>query len=398
MRPLHLMVTFWGDRYRSYLVDLCLPSLLAPNNLRLLSADDEHKFFFATTQEDWNEIRALPILTQLAEHVQPMHVEIATPRPGEYLKIIGQEQAAFRQLLDAAYSRTAFGCLLSPDVMAPDGFIESLLHRMNEGAQLVLSPSLRQVEGSVLKELDQLGILPLGTQLSRSGGNIVIPKRVAARLMVQHLHPDLFCWEEGAADQPRFSPVPPFRYWRSERGLILHTFFGTPVLIDFSYVAPDHTACLDDERSFEIAYLPKNFSGCKRIHVVRDSDEFGLLSLTPSGPFERIVPRPNFYRSLRSIRFSYKAFTRNGEDWVRSLIASSITRWHWDDFDRKWFKWERAILRLLNKSVGDYWQGTRSPRREILYRIASVAAADLATAANMEQDVSVSVCWQTSVA
>jgi hypothetical protein len=366
MRPLHLMVAFWGARYRDYLVDLCIPSLLAPGNLSILSAEDGHKFFFATTDEDWNEIQRLPIIKRLAQHARPVHVRIEAFSSKNYQEIIRHEQAAFRLLLEAAYSTAAFGCLLSPDVLASDGTIECLLDRVRKGAQLVLCPALRQIEAPVLSELTELGILNTGVRLSHTGGDIVIPKRIVGGLLARHIHPELFHFEEGADNQP-VEPPPPFRYWRCKRGLILHTFFGTPVLIDFSCVPHDHTACLDRDHTFESTYVSTHFAGSTSIHVIRDSDECGLLSLTPYKEFYRPKIAPNWANSIHNIRHAYIAYTRNGDDWVRSKVGSSVTRWHDTNLSWRWFRWERSIRRLLEESIGDFLKDGSKRRRRVPY-------------------------------
>src|SRR5438067_10560035 len=76
MRPFDFMVPFWGQRYREYFVDLCLPSLLAPNNMPLLRAEDGHRFLIATTAADWQAIEDLPIMATLRKFVTPTFLEI----------------------------------------------------------------------------------------------------------------------------------------------------------------------------------------------------------------------------------------------------------------------------------------------------------------------------------
>jgi hypothetical protein len=364
IRPLHLLITFWGPRYRDYLINFCLPSLLAPRNLPLLEATYGHKFFFATTEEDWKAVHRLPIIERLGRHMEPVHVRIDSPRSAEYAAVIHREQSAFRILLEAAYDRTALASMLSPDVLVPDGFIETLLQKIDDGYQLILCPSLRQVESETLAELANLGIISPKEQRSQTAGSIVIPKRIAARLMVVHLHPELFPFEEGATGQPL---RPPFRFWRSEQGLILHTFYGTPVLMDFANVPFDHTSCLDDAHTFESTYVFRNFASCTRIHIVRDSDELGLLSLTPGVTVERKQPPAKRFRSLCSVRRSYITYTRGGRDRVRDLLSRSVTRWHGYDLQTSWNDWEASITTLVDYAIGDYWQGKTSPWRRILF-------------------------------
>src|SRR5271156_1535988 len=78
-RPFYFMVPFWGQRYREYFVDLCLPSLLAPNNIPLLRAEDGHRFLIATTREDWGAIEHLPIMDRLRQHATPDWIEVDYP-------------------------------------------------------------------------------------------------------------------------------------------------------------------------------------------------------------------------------------------------------------------------------------------------------------------------------
>src|ERR1700727_1234776 len=80
MQPFNFMVPFSRERYRRYFVDNLLPSLLAPNNLTLLRAEDGHRFLLATTREDWDAIVDLPIMARLRPHATPTLVEIPKPR------------------------------------------------------------------------------------------------------------------------------------------------------------------------------------------------------------------------------------------------------------------------------------------------------------------------------
>src|SRR5436190_7896712 len=82
MRPFHVMVPSWGKPYREYFVDLCLPSLLAPNNLPLLRAEDGHRFLIATTSEDRHAIEQLPIMQTLRRHAIPTWLEVSSPARG----------------------------------------------------------------------------------------------------------------------------------------------------------------------------------------------------------------------------------------------------------------------------------------------------------------------------
>src|SRR5439155_2535037 len=108
MRPFDFMVPFWGKRYREYFVDLCLPSLLAPNNLPSLRVEDGHRFLIATTIEDWNAIERLPIMDELRRYAAPVWIAVSGP-PSEsqagsyarYQSTIQHQNSCQRKLLEA---------------------------------------------------------------------------------------------------------------------------------------------------------------------------------------------------------------------------------------------------------------------------------------------------------
>ena len=79
IRPFDFIMLFWGQRYREYFIELCLPSLLAPQNLPLLKAEDGHRFLIATTKADWHFIKDLPIINRMREHTTPVWIEINEP-------------------------------------------------------------------------------------------------------------------------------------------------------------------------------------------------------------------------------------------------------------------------------------------------------------------------------
>src|ERR1700730_8882553 len=93
MRPFNFMIPFWGERYRGFFVDRCLPSLLAPNNLPLLDAADGHRLLTATTHSDWGVINDLQIMQQLRQHATPEPIIIDDPSvtlPGSVAAVLQQ--------------------------------------------------------------------------------------------------------------------------------------------------------------------------------------------------------------------------------------------------------------------------------------------------------------------
>jgi hypothetical protein len=388
-RPFHFMVSFWGKRYRDYFVDLFLPSMMAANNLPLLQAEDGHRFFIATPRDDWQAIKALPIMQRLRNHAQPTWVEVnAQPENGStddeharYAAVIRHMGICQRTVLEAGYHPAAYGSFHLPDTLISDGMIASLLQSARAGYQLVLCPALRQTEEAVLAEIEGLGLWPSSQRPSATAKELRLTPRLAADLAVRHLHPEMAVFEEGP--QAR-APLPPFRFWRMPqgRGILLHTLFIVPVLMDYSIVAVDHTACLDHE-AIENVYVSTNFRSCRAVHVVQDSDEFMILSVTPR-EIDHSVPVPasrhrsalrRHYDQLRDIRRSYEFYVLSKGDVIRHNLFATPVRWHGQDLDDVWMQAECRIERLIAGAVGDYYGQSSSGdahelgRRHLNWRI-----------------------------
>jgi hypothetical protein len=367
-RPFHFMVAFWGERYRDYFVDLFLPSMLAPNNLPLLRAEEGHRFYIATPWEDWQAIETLPIMQRLSLHARPRWVEVS-PRPEEegiddeyarYVAVLRHMNICLRAVLEAAYDRCAYGSFHLPDFIVSDGMVESLLRSARAGYRLVLCPALRQTEEAVLAELEDRGLWSARPRASATGNQLTIPPGVAAGLAARHLHREMAMFEEGAEGQPS---LPPFRFWRMPegRGIVLQTLFVVPVLMDYAIVSGDHTRCLDDEH-FENVYVSANFRNCP-VHVVHDSDEFMILSITPHAIDHSMrVPSGQLRSALRQsydrlcdMRRSYEFYVLRKGDLTRHTLFQIPVRWHVEPIDEAWRQAEHRIERLIARAVGDYY-------------------------------------------
>jgi hypothetical protein len=380
-RPFNFMIPFWGPRFTSYFIDLCLPSLLASGNIALLRPENGHRFLMATTREDWKAIEPLPIMDRLRRHAIPTLVEVehgeASPTStesgaiGQYSSVIKHQTTCLKRLFDEAYRNRSYGCLLSPDCIISNGLVAAMIRYVQNGFQFVMCPALRQKEESVLADLERMGYLRAGERASLTGRPLEIPPRVAADLFVRHLHPEMAAFEY-TSPKPTRPFISPFCYWRvpGGRGMILHEFFGVPVVIDFESVRPDHSECLNRD-DYENVYLMENFfrgyNG--RVEFVRDSDEFNIISITPeaanfSASTAHTQGDPLWKRTfaqLCDIRDSMAFYV--GLKWapVRRDLFLKPFRLHVSDIDEIWLKEERRAARIISLVVGDYRHANRSP-------------------------------------
>jgi hypothetical protein len=361
MRPFCFMVPFWGQRYRDYFVDRCLPSLLAPGNLPLLRAADGHRILIATTRADWEAISNLRLMDRLRSYATPTLVDIPSPlsdtAPGG-ADAIRHMNLCLRNLTQTAYSYRAYGCSLLPDVVVSDGMVASLIRRAQAGYHLVLCTALRQTEETVLAEMTERGLMPQSSRLSASGESLTISPRVLADMAVRHLHADVTIFEEESPAQPF---LPPYRFWRvpGRSGLILHGFFAAPILMDYGIVDTHDVTCFS-AGGFEHGYLQNNFYK-GRMHLVQDSDELGMLSLTPrSVILAKPVGRPHPLRRSRwaqqlSMRVSLGIYARGPRDLLKRDLFRLPIRWHAEDLDEAWHLQERSIAARIEAAAGDYY-------------------------------------------
>jgi hypothetical protein len=151
--------------------------------------------------------------------------------------------------------------------------------------------------------------------------------------------------------------------------MVLHTFFAVPVLMDFEHVPSDHTDCLEKE-AFENIYVRRNFAQCDNIEIIRDSDDFMMLSLTPSGVNWSPDGKNNFslgtdkYIRLYSLKASTDAYIHAACDClnnihqhcdsVRHALFRLPIRWHAGEVDDVWNVKEREIGRMIDGVLGMY--------------------------------------------
>ena len=357
------MVTFWGPVYRQYFVDRCLASLLAPGNLPQLRSDDGHRLLIATTADDWQAIEELPIMQAVRRYVTPIHLDIGSPRPtppGSKAAILQQNRCQ-KLLLETAYSHRTYACMLWPDIIFSDGLGLSLLGWAAEGRQLVLFASLRHVQETVLDELAARDLLPPDTHPSLTCKPLVIPPRVLADISVRHLHPEVAVYDFEDSRLPA-CPAHLFARVAGDRGIVLHTFHGQQILMDFAALETHNTDCLS-RGLFEDVYIDENFAGCEKIHVVRDSDEFGILSLTPAavGSFskreavERSTLRQTFALSWR-LRAAMRYHTKENRFRIRRDIFRKPIRWHASDIDSAWTTKETELECIIDRVTADFYK------------------------------------------
>jgi hypothetical protein len=364
-RPFNLIVVLWGERFRNYFLDLCLPSLLSAGNLPALSTARRSKFQIWTRPDDWTAIKASPIFASLERCIDPVFGEIPPCPPG----VSGHKHMGFghRHGLEMAFQAKAYTFLLTPDSIFPDGTVGRLQDLAVAGNELVLAAAQRFAEEPFFRNLQKLGIVP--HHRSGAAEPICLGVRELVRAALTSMHSETLAYEWDAA---YFVAKPWGVWWRvpGEEGVVMHSFSWAAPLIDMAAVKSHDTSTFDDW-TFDGDYVYRNLGHSKRIHVVTDSDELFVVSWGPS------ADRPYSLKSRALLRLGplsalikYARF----RDWFYSGIFDHLkedtffctVRWHAEPLNERWYPVEQRALRILLSCVARPTDHTTNPFKLLL--------------------------------
>jgi hypothetical protein len=205
-----------------------------------------------------------------------------------------------------------------------------------------------------------------GARPSITAEPLVLPARKVADLAVRHLHPEIRICEEDRPGQPLLTI---HRYWpvAGRRGIILHSFLYAPFLMDFSAIDHHNTECLDHD-TFENTYVARNFYRLGDMHVVQDSDEFGIVSLTPTGvsqvPAPGLTRRHWFWDSKMARQWGIRASMILCADIHNDAMKLELFRrpvfWHADEVDDVWRRKSVEVSAMIEAALGDFFRAAEN--------------------------------------
>ena len=356
LRPFYFVVVFWGETFRNYLADYCLPSLLAPGNIPILGRG-KHKFIFCTTPHDWKMITTTRIFATLRLHIEPCFVEIPPAPPGksgcEHMGI-GHKLAAQMAHRDGAY-----GVFLTPDLMISDGTVTALRRHALAGARVVLVAALRFGEEPLFQHLMAAGALKAGerpSERAKQGTSLAITGRQMAAACLHSFHSETQRYEW---DAPYFTSFPSACWWKvpGEEGIVLHSLSWAPFLCDYSVVKEHDTSALENW-TMDGDYVHQNFGDASSIHIVTDSDEMMLVSWAPLADRPHSL-FPNPLKMLPVVGNLIKGGTLRASllsglfDGLKLNIFFTPVRWHARELTPAWNETEARAAQVLRRYAWD---------------------------------------------
>ena len=349
-RPFYFIIVLWGERFRNYFVDLCLPTLLSPRNLPALSTRQRSKFLVCTRPEDWAALQVAPVFRLLEHYVEPVYIQLPDCPSG--VQACVHMGIGHRRGCELAYEAKAYPLVLTPDCIFCDGMMARLQELAVQGMELVLAPALRFEEETLFEHLEAAGVAP--QRRNGIADPITLKNRDLVRMALASMHSETKSYEWEA---PYFNPVPAAAWWRvpGEHGIVVHSLSWAPLLFDFAAVA-EHDTSTFDEWTFDGDYVYRNLSNIKRVHLVLDSDEIFMASWGPSSERRHDLAAQRQQTKLliggHLKRQQFKAAFFSGIfDPFKQAIFFHAARWHANSLTPKWIRVERRAARLLFSCV-----------------------------------------------
>jgi hypothetical protein len=378
-RPIYLMVVFWGEQFRNYFLEYCLPSLLSPGNIPSLATRQPSKFLIATRPEDWAAMRATAIFERLEAYVEAVYLEIPVCPPGRHPVNhmgIGHKLACEMCFRDKAYAILAY-----PDCVFSDGTIARVQELAHEGKELVVCPALRFGEEPVLRNLRDRGLLAAESR-RQSGAALVLPARELACAGINGLHTETLSYEW---DAPYFGFVLAAVWWRipDEEGMLLHCLNWSPLLLDCGAMKSLDTSMLD-YWTIDGDFLQRNVESSTAIHIVDDSDEAFLVSWAPMSDklesirWSRLLQNRVVRELIRAVHLWRVYYGYETDELKRRMFLRPI-RWHSRPLNEGWQAVERKALQTLGMYI-DEARAPDSPRSRAWMALVAVTRVAVAAA------------------
>jgi hypothetical protein len=277
LRPIYLLVVFWGEVHRGHFAQLLLPSLLAPGNLPAIASVRGSKLVLCTTKPDWDALQSLPLFEKARQYIQPLWIEMEFPLPetNKYL----HSAAGFKRAVQRCWQDVAYASFLVPDLILSDGTLKHFRKLAADGSVASLIPSLRYDSDGCLAALRARGLYEDGQPIVASG-------RELAGIGLENLHSQIKPYEWGS---PTFSRQPFSVWWRlsDHRNILLHTTGWQMALVDFHALQTLNDTSLDYTTQDDV-FIDQNFyrfRGDGTLRLVTDSDDAFYLSLTSERDF-----------------------------------------------------------------------------------------------------------------
>lgn len=359
IKEFYITNVFWGEEFRRYFLNTCLPSLLWPLN-RTARAKDHNTLLIVTTREDWKRVMDAPITAMARHHYNFEWMELPSGRdiPDKFLRCAEGYRVAAERLA----SRPCAALHLSPDLIVGDGTLPELFARRAAGAAVVVVPVWRSELEGIQRRLSVAVPINKGLTLATDRP---IRGRELARVCADAVH-SFEC--DRYWDGRGFRDDVGTLWWRvpGDDGWLMHAPTGV-CFIDYGRIDSHEVSGL---RNLPFDAYPSMFKPTAgTVETARDSDSLFIASFTPADEAPRFpsdrwqYKMPVLGQLTRGLAFRLHvrrmfALARN-EVSLRALAQPF--RVHTGDLTKEWDDVAMRAARIIAKYVGDLIPGDTRP-------------------------------------
>jgi hypothetical protein len=343
---IYISVTFWGEEYRRYFVDYCLPTLMAPGNIPAIQNKSAARLLVATRGDDWQALQSEPIFAAAKEQITVEHVPYEAPLNVKYDEKMLAMSKGHKLLTQRMFEDRAHGVIVYPDMILADEAIRRIEQLAANGYKVVLCLAVRFANEGLIEELQ-------ARRLVEHGKPIAIGAQELARLTIKHMHSETVRLDF-KADLSDLGGCAFFWVVTPGQDLLFHSANWAPLLIDYSTLS-DHDSSTLDNWTLDGDYIAKNFSNLDEIYVVRNTTELFVSGFTPESKisYPKVPFPPYRSRFLRPIRKIVRAreFMLQAGVWdnvKRELFRTPIRLQGGAASQSAWRKAERRAAKIVS--------------------------------------------------
>ena len=288
--PTYIIVTFWGEEYRRYFLDYCLPSMMAPGNIPAIRNKAAARLLIATRDDDWQALQSEPIFIAAKQHIaiEQVRYEAALETPNN--KKMSVMSQGHKLLVQRMFKDRARGVVAHPDMILADGAIRKIEELAGHGYKAIQCISVRFANEGLVSDLRRDGRIERGKP-------IICDAEELARLSIKHMHSETVRleFEADIDDQGACS-----FFWVVTPGqnLLFHSANWVPLMIDYGSMETHDKSTLD-EWTLDGDYIAKNFSDARTVYTVPNTAELFFVCFTPEAKLN--------YRKIRLLPYRFPA-------------------------------------------------------------------------------------------
>lgn len=261
-QPIYVFNTpVWGENHVQLFLEICIPSLLADNNLPALSRLGEVHYVIYTTKKDYDTIADNRLIAQLSRMIN-LRIEIFKNNfANNHLAMNYCHQAGIQE----AVNLKGFAIFVLPDCIWSNQAMSAMHNIVQHGYEMIHVTGIR-----ITKEYFYTPILR-----HTKNATISLTPRELVDICLRCLHPIA---EQHFYEEKSGTLMPSNLFWSvSEADILAHCFHLHPLLIDCSKMSNSvkFESTVDDDLSLKMGISED------KEYIVSDSDEIVLFEISP---------------------------------------------------------------------------------------------------------------------